>query len=102
MGDLDLYDGIRLISVAEAVLVIGLIFLQVALAGGWRQTDARNRFRLSGVALLAFAWGFGAIESIIDGIGGNVRVVLGAIALGYLALAYLSTVRELYNLQDRR
>lgn len=95
MTDLDLYDGIRLITVLEALAVIALNHVQARLIGGsWRTLDAINRFRLSGGVLLSIATIYGCVEAILDGTPGSLRVILYAIAFGYLALSYAMTIRE--------
>lgn len=93
---LDLYDGVRLIVIAEAVIVVIAVLFQVQFSGGWTRMDAINRFRLSGVGLLAAANGYGAVEAILDNTRGNLRIIFISIALGYVVWAYSVIAHQLY------
>lgn len=89
-----MYEIFRAVSVVEAAAVVVMAFLLVHAQDGWHASSAADRFRYSGVILLAGAWGYGAVESLLMQTPGGPRVVVGTVALGYMAVAYGMILRE--------
>lgn len=80
----------RWCNLVLVIVDLGTLFWSVR---GWRMRSPGNRFHWSGLALLLFSIGYGAVESLRQGAAGGSRIALTGVALVYILCGLISKGR---------